>query len=134
MKDADARGPGLLLLKLARALFDEPVLSALVYPVIADLQHEVQMAGADPYQRALAHLRGIWAFWIVMLLAPLEARALPAAHGSAQDPSLRGAGLLSSLLAVLLASTWPFLEWLTLAIPTMHRTARSASACGTCSC
>jgi hypothetical protein len=77
----------------------------------------VQTAGPDRYRRALAHLRGIRAFWTVMLVAPLEARARPAAHAAPQDPSLRGAGLLSALLAVLLASTWPFLEWLTLAIP-----------------
>jgi hypothetical protein len=110
------RGPGRWLLALARAVYGEPVLSALVHPVIADLQHEVAAAERRA-GRLLARARGVWAFWTVMLVAPIEARALAAPPRQLSDPGQRGAGLLTALLVVLLASTWPFLEWLTLAIP-----------------
>jgi hypothetical protein len=57
------RLPGTLLLAIARLLFDDSVLSRVVYPTIADLQEEVREAGTDPRRRLLARWRGYRAFW-----------------------------------------------------------------------
>ena len=48
------RVPGTTLLKIARLLFNEHLLSAVVQPTIADLQRETANAGPDGLKRLLA--------------------------------------------------------------------------------
>ena len=112
-----SRGPGFLLLRFARLVFAEPVVAAIVEPVIADLQHEVRAAGDSRSHRLRAHARGVWAFWMVMAVAPLAAHALPKGDRAASDPSTRGARLFCGLLVVLFASSWPLLGWMAVIIP-----------------
>jgi hypothetical protein len=61
------RPAGTLLVKIARLLFDESVLTRVVYPTISDLQEEVREAGTDPRWRLLARWRGYRAFWGVVV-------------------------------------------------------------------
>ena len=42
------------LIRLVRALFSEPTLSAIVYPAIADMRHELRDAGSSRRLRLLA--------------------------------------------------------------------------------
>jgi hypothetical protein len=64
------RVPGTTLLKIARLLLSERLLSAVVQPTIADLQREVTGAGSGRVSRLRAHCRGYGAFWKVVLVAP----------------------------------------------------------------
>ena len=63
------RVPGTTLLKIARLLFDESLLSAAVQPTISDLQREVADAGSSRLKRLRAQRRGYCAFWTLTLVA-----------------------------------------------------------------
>ncbi len=76
------RVPGATLLKIARLLFSEHVLSAVVQPTISDLQHEVAKAGSSRVERLRAQWRGYWAFWTLALLAPFASWPSPAGHAN----------------------------------------------------
>ena len=73
------RLPGTTLLKLARLLFNEQLLSAVVEPTIADLQREVAAAGSSGLERVRARWRGYRALWRLMLVAPFLSWA-PVGH------------------------------------------------------
>ena len=75
------RLPGTTLLKLARLLFSEQLLSAVVEPTIADLQREVDAAGSKSLKRLRAQWRGYRAFWTLTLVAPFVSWASPAGQG-----------------------------------------------------
>ena len=77
------RVPGTTLLKIARRLFNENLLSAVVQPTIADLQREIADAGPDGFKRLRAQWRGYCAFWTLMLVAPFASWASPAADAGA---------------------------------------------------
>jgi hypothetical protein len=64
------RVPGTTLLKIARLLFNEHLLSTVVQPTISDLQREIANAGTNGLKRLRAQWRGYCAFWTVMLVAP----------------------------------------------------------------
>src|SRR5437762_5794039 len=72
------RVPGTTLLKIARLLFNEHLLSAVVQPTISDLQHEVADSGPGGAKRLRAQWRGYCAFWTLVLVAPFVSRASPA--------------------------------------------------------
>ncbi len=76
------RVPGATLLKIARLLFSEHVVSAVVQPTISDLQHEVAHAGASRVERLRAQWRGYRAFWTLALLAPFASWPSPANHAN----------------------------------------------------
>jgi len=81
-----ARGPrlpGTTLLKIARLLFNEPLLSAVIQPTIADLQREVAAAGSSGLKRLRARWRGYRAFWTLTLVAPFLSWAPTVGHGGA---------------------------------------------------
>jgi hypothetical protein len=107
----DSGIPGRLLLKIARFVFDETALSAVVRPAIADLQHEWREAGADRRSRSRARRRGYAAFWRLVLFAP--AVAVSPAHGSVITalPHRVGGGMLILLTVVLFATSWSFFAW-----------------------
>ena len=66
------RVPGTTLLKIARRLFNENLLAAVVQPTIADLQREIADAGPDGLKRLRAQWRGYCAFWRLTLVAPAQ--------------------------------------------------------------
>lgn len=66
----DPRVPGRLLLQIARIVFDEPVLTTVVTPTIADMQREYRDAGGDRRLRLRARWRGYAAFWRLVGSAP----------------------------------------------------------------
>ncbi len=72
------RPTGTMLLRIARVLFNDHVLQTAVLPTIADLQREVEEAGADRATRLRALWRGYVAFWTLALVAPLAAMMLAA--------------------------------------------------------
>src|SRR5438093_1231595 len=72
------RVPGTILLKIARLLFNEHLLSAVVQPTISDLQREVADAGPSGVKRVRAQWRGYRAFWTLALVAPFVSWASPA--------------------------------------------------------
>src|SRR3954452_3136444 len=77
------RMPGTTLLKIARLLFNEQLLSTAVQPTIADLQREIADAGSNGVQRLRAQWRGYRAFWTLTLVAPFASWASPAADAGA---------------------------------------------------
>jgi hypothetical protein len=77
------RVPGATLLKIARLLFNEHLLSAVVEPTISDLQREVADAGPSRVKRLRAQRRGYCAFWSLTLVAPFASWASPARDGGA---------------------------------------------------
>jgi hypothetical protein len=68
---------GTLLLTIARAVFDDAVVAAIVQPTLADMHAELRAAGDHPLRRARARLRGYGAFWKLVLLAPFAADNWP---------------------------------------------------------
>jgi hypothetical protein len=64
--------PGLLLLRIARAIFDDSLLAAVVHPTIADMQREVLEAGSSRGKRLLARWRGYRAFWTLAFVVPFS--------------------------------------------------------------
>ena len=77
------RLPGTTLLKIARWLLNERVISAIVRPTISDLQREVADAGSSRVERLRARWRGYRAFWRVMLVAPFASWPSPAGDAGA---------------------------------------------------
>jgi hypothetical protein len=78
-------------MRLARLVFTEPTLSAVVQPAIADLQHELREAGTHR-KRLAAMVRGMWALCrvlVVVAVAPPPPPEPAAAVGAsrAQDVS-----------------------------------------------
>jgi hypothetical protein len=65
-------GPGSLLLRIARVVFEPAVIEDVVQPTIADLQREVAAAGVHRARRRRALLNGYRAFWTLVLLAPFS--------------------------------------------------------------
>lgn len=61
--------PGRWLARLARVFFSNDVLHSVVYPALADFQHEV-LTAESPRDRLLARLRGYLAFWKLVSMAP----------------------------------------------------------------
>ncbi len=105
----DHRMPGTLLLHVARLIFDEPTLSSVICPAIADFQQELHDAAANRARRFTARRRACWAFskLVVMLFAssPIGSRDAIGA------PPRAGGGALFLLVTVLVAGTWPFFGW-----------------------
>jgi hypothetical protein len=82
------RGPGSILLVIARVVFDASIVASVVEPTIADLQAEAAAAGRHRLRRAFARLRGYAAFWTLVLLAPFAASAWPARKEGSMTLSL----------------------------------------------
>jgi hypothetical protein len=97
------RLPGTTLLKIARLLFNEHLLSAAVQPTISDLQREVADAGSSRVRRLRAHWRGYGAFWTLTLVAPFASWASPArdARGVAFPDAVARLGVGAIVLALL---------------------------------
>jgi hypothetical protein len=93
------RLPGATLLKLAPLLFNEPFVSAVVRPTIADLQSEFLAAGSSRGKRLRARCRGYLAFWAILIAAPF-------ASWTASTETARGYRLAKGRLALaLIAAT-----------------------------
>lgn len=77
------RQPGTTLLTIAGLLLNEHLISTVVQPTISDLQREIATAGPHRFKRLRAQWRGYWAFWTVMLVAPLTFEPSPAQQAGA---------------------------------------------------
>lgn len=101
--------PGTTLLKIARLLCDERLLSTVVQPTIADLQREITAASGNAHQRRRARWRGYAAFWKVTLLGPLLALSSPSGNvtGLAVPPVMTRLAAVSIGVAFLaVADAW----------------------------
>jgi hypothetical protein len=102
------RVPGATLLKIARLLFNEHLLSAVVRPTIADLQREIADAGPNRLKRLRAQWRGYCAFWTLTLVAPFASWASPAADaGAVAFPDGIARLAVGSIVVALLADIGP---------------------------
>lgn len=113
---SDPRLPGRHLLRLAARFFEEPALSTVVVPVLADLQEEVREA-ADRRAAAAARLRGYLAFWKLVAVCVV---AMPVFHIRRSPmmtitPVRTGGVLLVILSLVLFAAIWPVFGWFSVA-------------------
>jgi hypothetical protein len=101
------RLPGDRLLTLARLVFDEPALSTIIRPALADLQREVQDAPGSA-GRLSARVRGYIAFWKLVAAAPFMFPVSPTARPLAT--LLLGASGGNALLVFVVALavvSWP---------------------------
>ena len=104
------RGPGTTLLTIARLLFNEHLISTVVQPTISDLQREIAAAGPHRFKRLRAQWRGYWAFWTVMLVAPLTFRPSPAQQaGAVAFPDAVARLAVASIVVALLVIVGPLL-------------------------
>ena len=104
------RVPGTTLLKIARLLFNEHLLSAVVHPTIADLQREIPDAGPNGLKRLRAEWRGCCAFWTLTLVAPFASWASPVAEaGAVAFPDAIARLAVGSIVVALLAVVGPVL-------------------------
>jgi O-antigen/teichoic acid export membrane protein len=112
--------PGTTLLTIARALFDDGVLSAVVEPTIADLQREVAAAGSNRVRRLRAQWRGYGAFWRIALVVPFVSWALPArdAGPAALRDTVSRLAFGAVIVALLAAADLAFGAWVA-AVTTM---------------
>jgi hypothetical protein len=91
-----------VLLRMARLVFDEAVLSSVVHPTIADLQEELRAAGSSRRRRLMARWRGYRAFWTLVLLAPVAFRP----RRTAPLLDMLGRVAISSVLAIVVVTVW----------------------------
>ena len=104
------RVPGTTLLKIARLLFNEHLVSAVVEPTISDLQREIASAGPNRRKRLRARWRGYCAFWKITLAAPFASWASPAADsGAVAFPDAIARLAVSSIVVALVAVVGPVL-------------------------
>jgi hypothetical protein len=104
------RVPGTTLLKIARLLFNEHVISTVVQPTISDLQREIANAGPNGLKRLRALWRGHCAFWTVMLVAPFASRSSLAEDvGSVAFPDAIARLAVGSIVVTLLVIVGPVL-------------------------
>lgn len=104
------RVPGTTLLTIARLLFDEPLISTVVQPTIADLQREIAAASPHRFKRLRAQWRGYCAFWTVMLVAPLAFPSSPADEAGAMAfPDAVARLAVGSIVVALIAIAGPLL-------------------------
>jgi hypothetical protein len=104
------RVPGTTLLTIARLLFKEHLISTVVQPTISDLQCEIAAAGPHRFKRLRAQWRGHWAFWTVMLVAPLTFRPSPAQQaGAVAFPDAVARLAVGSIVVALLVIVGPVL-------------------------
>ena len=98
------RVPGTTLLKIARLLFNEHLLSTVVQPTISDFQREIAAAGPHRFKRLRAQWRGYRAFWTVVLVAPLRLQPSPAQQaGAVAFPDAVARLALGSIVVALVA-------------------------------
>ncbi|HEV8347365.1 MAG TPA: hypothetical protein VGQ16_12370 [Vicinamibacterales bacterium] len=104
------RVPGTTLLKIARLLCNEHLLSTVVQPTISDLQREIANAGPNGHKRLRAQWRGYRAFWTVMLVAPFVSWSSPAADvGAVAFPDAIARLAVGSIVVTLLVIVGPVL-------------------------
>jgi hypothetical protein len=104
------RGPGTTLLKIARLLFNERLLSTVVQPTISDLQREIAKAGPNGLERLRAQWRGYRAFWTVMLVGPFASWSSPAEQaGTVAFPDAIARLAVGSIVVTLLVVVGPVL-------------------------
>ena len=102
------RVPGTTLLTIARRLFNEHLISTVVQPTISDLQREIAAAGPRRFERLRAQWRGYWAFWTVILVAPLTVRPSPAQQaGAVAFPDAVARLAVGSIVVALLVIVGP---------------------------
>jgi hypothetical protein len=101
--------PGTRLLKIARRLLSEHLLSTVVQPTISDLQREIADAGPNGHQRLRAQWRGYCAFWRVMLVAPFVPWSPAETVGAVAFPDAIGRLAVGSIVITLLAIAGPVL-------------------------
>ena len=100
-----ARVPGRTLMRVASFCFDEPALTTIIQPAIADFQRELLHASGGA-GRLTVRVRGYVALAKVVLLALL----IPGAGAGAPLTSLllgRGGSSLALLALLLFAAVWP---------------------------
>ena len=100
-----SRLPGRFLLRVAHFMFDEPALSTIIVPAIADFQREVQDSGVAT--RRAVRVRGYAALGKVMFLAlfvPSAGAGAPLTHVLL---GLSGGSSLALLAPLLFAAVWP---------------------------
>src|SRR5688572_9181522 len=97
------RGPGTILLKISRLLFNAHVQATVVQPTIADLQREVADAGHSRVKRMRARWRGYRAFWTLTLLLPFAtwARTRGGADAGAFPDATTGVAVTLIVLTLL---------------------------------
>jgi hypothetical protein len=104
------RVPGTILLKLARLLFDERLVSAVIEPTISDLQREVAGAGHTALNRLRARWRGYVAFWTLTVIAPFVSWGSPVGdRGTVAFPDAVARLAVGSIVVGLLAVVGPVL-------------------------
>jgi hypothetical protein len=102
--------PGSTLLRMARLLFNERVLTSIVQPTIADLQRDMAAAGPDRGRRLRARWRGYSAFWKIALAAPFASWASPeTAAGAVAFPDAVARLAVGSIIVALIAIVGPAL-------------------------
>jgi hypothetical protein len=102
--------PGTTLLKIARLLFNEHLISTVVQPTISDLQREIANAGPNGLKRLRALWRGYCAFWTVMLVAPSASWSSQAEDaGAVSFPDAIARLAIGSIVVTLLVIVRPVL-------------------------
>ena len=99
----DVRVPGRLVMRLAAFWFDEPALTKIIEPAVADFQREVFAANG---RGTIVRLRGYFMLAKVLTLSAL----VPSAGAGAPLTSLllgRGGGSLVLLAPLLFVAVWP---------------------------
>jgi len=102
---AKVRVPGRLLMRAASICFDEPALTTIIQPAIADFQRELLHASGGA-GRLTVRVRGYVALTKVLVLSLL----VPGAGAGAPLTSLllgRGGSSLALLAPLLFAAVWP---------------------------
>jgi hypothetical protein len=119
------RVPGATLLAIARLLFNDDVVAAVVQPTISDLQREIAEAGPRRLARLRARWRGYCAFWKLALVILFTRWPAPAGNGG----TVMVRDLVQRLAVGFAAVTLVAVVGPTLGAPVSLATAIAASIC-----
>ena len=100
---------GTTLLKIARLLLNEHLISTVVQPTLSDLQREIADAGPSGRKRLRARWRGYCAFWTMMLVAPFASSSPAQDVGAVAFPDAVARLAVGSILVSTLAVAGPML-------------------------
>lgn len=95
--------PGRFLLRVARFVFDEPALSTVIEPAIADFQREAQESDANGLRTARSYA-AVAKVMCLALFVPSAGAGAPLTHVLL---GLSGGSSLALLAPILFAAVWP---------------------------
>jgi hypothetical protein len=110
-RSAPHQSPGTWILTVGRLIFDEPTLTSIIQPAVADLQQELRDAGESRVRQLAARWRGYSALAALFAVVPFIAHSSTNGRATSILARRMGAGMVILLTTALVAASSPFTGW-----------------------